>query len=88
MVYLKGIPPSQNQMTTFQANNARMVTINRWVIEAINGVHFQNFKALKSIRNTQLPHIMDDFKIASALFNCFFSPRVIDKEVFIFKNKR
>ena len=49
------------------------MTINRWVIEALNGIYHQNFKALKSIRNTLLPHIMDDFKIASSLINCFFS---------------
>ena len=59
-------------MTTLQANNSRLVTINRWVIEAINGVHSNCFEALKEIRNTQLPHMMVDYKIASALYNCFF----------------
>ena len=59
-------------MTALQANNSRLVTNNRLIIEAINGVHSSCFEEPKEIRNTQLPHIMVSYKIALALYNCFF----------------
>ena len=35
----------KKQLTTEQANNSRLVTKSRWVIEAINGILKQSFKA-------------------------------------------
>lgn len=61
--------PSQKQLTSIEANQTRLVTKCRWVVEAINGIFKQSFKALDEVRNTQLPHIFNDFKIAAALIN-------------------
>lgn len=65
------IPPEQKQLTTFQANHTRLVTKCRWVIEAINGILKRSFKALQSVPNTMLKHIITDYKIAAALINAF-----------------
>ena len=54
-----------------QANQTRLITKCRWVIEAINGSLKQSHKALDKIQNTMLTHIIDDFKIAAALLNAF-----------------
>lgn len=61
--------PSQKQLTSIEANQTRLVTKCRWVVEAKNGIFKQSFKALDEVRNTQLPHIFNDFKIAAALIN-------------------
>lgn len=64
-------PPTQKFLTTKEANESRFVTKCRWPIEADNGIYSQSFKAVKDISNKSLPHIMTDFRIASALINCF-----------------
>jgi ABC-type antimicrobial peptide transport system permease subunit len=66
---IKGMKPSQKQLKYNEANQTRLVTKCRWVVEAINGIFKQSYKALDQIRNTQLKHIMDDFRIAAALIN-------------------
>ena len=71
---------SNGQFTDLQANHTRLVTKIRCVIEVINGIFDKSFPALKTIRNTMIPHIMIDFKVASALINCFYSRFVTDKE--------
>ena len=63
---------SEQQLTTLQANYTRLVTKIRWVIEAINGLFKNEFKALEQCKNTMLPHIFKDFRIAAAIINCFF----------------
>ncbi|CAF0933722.1 unnamed protein product [Brachionus calyciflorus] len=52
----------------------------RYVIEVINGIFKQQFKALKETQNIMLSHICDDYKIAAAQINVFFSERISDKE--------
>ena len=71
---------SNDRMTTLQANQTRFVTKCRWVIEAVNGVFKQHFKALEKTRNTMINHIMDDFRIAASLINCFHSRFFSDVE--------
>ena len=69
------------QLTTLQANEMRLVTKHRWVIEDYNGtikLHFRAFDAV--IQNKMLPHIMDDLKVACSLINCFFSRKISDIE--------
>jgi hypothetical protein len=45
------------------------------VIEGVNGIFKQEFSGIDQIRNTMLDHIMDDFRIAASLINCFHSNR-------------
>ena len=83
---------SKTQLTSFQANHTRFLTKFRWVIEAVNGVFKMYFKALEKNRNSMLSHIMLDFRIASALINCFFTKFICDKQdskqiVALMKNK-
>ncbi|CAF0826320.1 unnamed protein product [Brachionus calyciflorus] len=61
-------------------NQTRLVTKCRYVIEVINGIFKQQFKALKETPNTMLSHITDDYGKASALINVFFSERISDKD--------
>ena len=61
----------EDQLTTYQANCTRMVTKIRNVIERKNGI-FKIYHALEKCRNSQLPHITQDFKIVAAIQNCFF----------------
>ena len=70
---------SDGQLTFLQANQTRFVTKVRCVVEVINGIFDQSFSALKKIRNTMIPHIMTDFKIAAALIKCFHSRFLTDK---------
>ena len=66
-------------MTWSEANETRLVTKCRYVVEVINGIFKQQFKALKETQNTMLSHITDDYRIASALINVFFCERISDK---------
>ena len=74
------VPPSQKALTCIEANSSRFVTKCRWVIEAVNGIYQQSFKAVKECVNKSLPHIMDDFKIASALINCYKRRLISDED--------
>ena len=76
---LLGFSEDKKQLTTKEANESRFVTKCRWVIEAVNG-QLKQFKALNSIQNHHIPHIMDDFKIAAALTNRFSERLVSDEE--------
>jgi hypothetical protein len=71
---------TDGQLTFLQANQTRLVTKVRCVVEVINGIFDQSFPALKKIRNTMIPHIMTDFKIAAAFINSFHSRFVTDKD--------
>ena len=75
----KGIPPTQKQLTVKQANNSRLVTKVRWVLEGRNG-HLETFKALGEVKNNSLSHIMEDYKIAAAIINCFYTKLISDKK--------
>jgi hypothetical protein len=60
-----------------QANEARMVTKCRWVVESING-YLKRFKSLSDVDNKALPHLIDDFRIAASLINQFYQPLFSD----------
>ena len=69
------------QLTRLQANETRLVTKIRWVIEDANGVLKQSFRAFDgTIQNKMLNHIMNDFRIACSLVNCFFTRKISDEE--------
>lgn len=61
-----------NQLTTEQANQSHCVTICRWPVEVVNGHLKRDFKLFRhEYNNKALPHLMQDFKIAAALYNRF-----------------
>lgn len=48
---------NQKQFTAKQANESRLCTKTRWVVEATNSLLKQKFRALDStVQNKQLPH--------------------------------
>jgi hypothetical protein len=79
--YVLDLGKKNEQLTTLQANETRLVTKARWVIEDDNGVTKQSFRSLDGvIQNKLLPHIIKDYKIASALKNCFYTRKISDIE--------
>jgi hypothetical protein len=75
----KCIPKDQKQLTTMEANQSRIVTKIRWVVEVINGFLKRSFKALSFMRNRMLNHTEVDYRIAAALINRFFRRLFSDK---------
>lgn len=88
------LEPGQRQFTTEQANASRLVTITRWVIEAINGHLKNNFKFFAHrISTSHVSNISDFLKIAGAIINRYkeritlphrnvaFARAVLDKAV-------
>lgn len=66
---------NETQLSTTQANKSRLVTICRWVIEAINGRFKRDFKLFRQTYfNRALPHMFQYFRIAAALLNAFRDP--------------
>lgn len=60
------------QLTDVRANSSRMVTSCRFVIETRNGHIKEKFKIFQKTWITyEMPHLMDDYKIAAALINAF-----------------
>ena len=65
---------SSGQLNSFEANKTRFVTKVRYKIEVVNG-RLKRFKLLSSIRaNQSVETLIDDWRIAGALFNEFFQP--------------
>lgn len=62
-----------NQFTDMEANESRLVTKTRFVVEARNGHMKSIWKYFSGVKITQsMPHLMDDFKIGAALINAYF----------------
>lgn len=62
----------ERQLTTLQANITRCITMNRWVVEAVNGRFSRDFKIFRAdFINKRCPHIMQEFSIAAAFLNHF-----------------
>ncbi|KAL0820087.1 hypothetical protein ABMA28_006032 [Loxostege sticticalis] len=67
--------PGQSQLTTLEGNRSRCVTINRWVVEAVNGQIKRDFKIFRQeYFNRASSHLIKDFKIACAILNAFGTP--------------
>lgn len=62
-----------NQLTTRQANESRVVTACRFVVEARNG-HLKSIWKIfnKTWSTIEIPHLLDDLRIAAALINRFW----------------
>jgi len=64
------------QHNTMSANESRLVTKIRWIVESVNGL-IKTWKMLTNVfPNTQIPYIGDYVRIVSALCNAYRSPRV------------
>ena len=62
------LPKNQNQFTAEEANNSRLCTKMRWVIESINGLLKECFRAIDNrVVNKALNHYLTDFRIAGNL---------------------
>nr|XP_018907275.1 PREDICTED: uncharacterized protein LOC109037192 [Bemisia tabaci] len=60
------------QLTAYEANQSRLCTKLRWVIESVNS-SLKRFKYFKTrIPALGVPHLYDDVKIAAAVHNAFF----------------
>lgn len=65
----------ETQLTTIDANKSRLVTMCRWVVEAVNGKFKRDFKIFRErIFNRASQNTINDFKIAGAIINCFQDP--------------
>lgn len=68
------------QHTTLEANESRLVTSVRWVVEATNGL-LKTWKLFKNVLpNSHIPYIGDYLRIVCALCNAYRPPRVVDPE--------
>lgn len=69
MPALKG---QRKQLTAIEANNSRLVTMVRWVVEAVHGVISQKYKLLHNqFDNKMIPHAGTYCRIACFLINQF-----------------
>lgn len=74
------LPKNQKQHTPTEANESRLVTSIRWVVEASNGL-IKTFKALENtMPNSQVPYIGDYVRIVAAICNAFRPPRILEDE--------
>ena len=71
---------NQKQLSTLEANQSRLVTKCRWVIEVTNSFLKNSFKALDGVKNKSLPYTLDDYKIAAALINRYFKRLYSDND--------
>lgn len=64
------VPPGQRQLSTEEANNTRIITKSRWIVEARNGHLRSIFKFLRDTFNVQhAKHVGDFYRIAGAIIN-------------------
>lgn len=62
-------------LTTKQANKSRLITKSRYIVEVRNGRIKQQFQYFnKTIQNTIVLSLFNDFKVACALYNFTFTP--------------
>ncbi|CAF4641659.1 unnamed protein product [Didymodactylos carnosus] len=72
------LPRVQRQYTSLEGNNNRLITVLRWVIEAVNG-RIKQWKIFNQIfPNSSLKNIHAYVSIVCALINRFRSPFVQD----------
>ena len=62
---------SQKQLSTEEANETRLVTKVRWVVESVNG-RVKQLKAVSNVMpNSQIPYIGDYIRIICSVCNAF-----------------
>lgn len=60
----------QKQLTALEANQSRIVTKARWVVESTIGMT-KKFAAVCDIANNAFDHLLNDIRISGALVNLF-----------------
>ena len=66
------LPKSQKQHSTHEANQSRLITKTRWIVEARNGHVKSVFKFFRDMIDIHhLPNLGDFFRIACAILNAF-----------------
>lgn len=74
------IQPGERQLSTEDANDSRIITKTRWIVEARNGHIKTIFKFLSNIVSIpHLPNVGDFFRIAGAIINKYH-PTIIMEE--------
>lgn len=85
--FVAHMPPTRargQQLTTMEANKSRLITICRWVVEAINGRIKRDFKIFRQCYfNVTMKNMMVDIRICAAMINANQQPysdneRVLD----------
>ena len=71
---------SQKQHTTEEANESRLLTKARWVVESANGSIKQWRAFSNTMPNSQIPFIGDYVRIVCALCNAFRKLLVTDSD--------
>ena len=70
---------NEKQHSVKEANESRLVTKIRWVVESVNGV-IKTWKYFDQVvLNINIPHIKQDFRLVCALINKFRPPCISDK---------
>jgi hypothetical protein len=67
----------QAALTTSQTGETRLVTKVRFIIEKQNSL-LKNMKSLENVRNTQVGHILIDYRICCAMLNFNLKPCIPD----------
>ena len=70
-IIMPALRSSEKQLTTKQANESRVVTKIRWVVECIHGIVKQKWKILNDFRNVNLHKVKPFFRIAGSLQNMY-----------------
>jgi hypothetical protein len=69
------LPKGTKQHTAEEANESRLVTKTRWIVEARNGHIKSKFALLRNMMSPHhVPHIGDFVRIACAIFNAYCPP--------------
>ncbi|XP_029173786.1 uncharacterized protein LOC114942563 [Nylanderia fulva] len=73
------IQPDERQLSTEDANDSRLVTKTRWIVEARNGHIKSIFKFFEKIIQIQhLPNLGDFYRIAGAIINRYHPPILME----------
>lgn len=68
------------QHTTKESNESRIITKNRWVVEAVNGLIKRWLFFNNVVSNNNLKYIQADFEIICAIINRFKNLRFVESE--------
>lgn len=73
------LQPNERQLSTEDANDSRIITKSRWIVEARNGHIKSMFKFLQQMIHIQhLPHLGDFYRIAGAIINKYHTPILME----------
>ena len=80
-VYIPTFSAGREQLPWQEANRNRLVTKNRWVVEAVNGRLKTRFRAMHHIlQNTNIESKLMELKICCAIINKYGTRFISDKD--------